>query len=92
MYKDPLTQADMAYNRYKKLNPTEEESDLPKDDSENVGTVTSQNLSQHADTSEQDNTRSEPASSALSENVQDSGLVQDNPRGPGSPSPERVDD
>ena len=81
MYKDPMTQADMAYERYKKLTPTEDESYIPDDELENVGTATTHLIEQANSTSR------EPAASALAQKVDTGLLGEEHPRGAGSPSP-----
>ncbi|MFB5267526.1 hypothetical protein ACE41H_12135 [Paenibacillus enshidis] len=81
MYRDPLTQADMAYERYKKLTPTGDDNYIPDDELEHVGTATTQLID------EADSTSREPAASALAATI-DAGLIgEEHPRGAGSPSP-----
>ncbi|WP_018885125.1 hypothetical protein [Paenibacillus massiliensis] len=92
MYKDPLSQADLAYERYNKLSPPSSEPDIPESDMEYVGTVTDH----EGLASIPGFKKAEPVRSALADpfevRMRDSRSADHRPRGPGSAlSQERSD-
>lgn len=88
MYKDPSSQADMAYERYKKLSPPSTEPDIPESDMEYVGTVTDrEGLAPRTGAKQAEPVRSALAD-PLEDRIRDSGGTDNRPRGPGSALPQ----
>ncbi|MDO7907137.1 hypothetical protein Q5741_12025 [Paenibacillus sp. JX-17] len=86
MMKDPMSEADKAFERYQKMGISEPDVQIPDHDMENVSTVTTQGVSE--DVSEERYIAERPVKSALSETVNSSGIGENAVPGPGSPEPE----